>query len=142
MHQHANVDLNSLAILGKDFNWNRPKCPNGCPKMWGHGFVLKSFTNFSDGLFIKRYRCPTCKAVITLTPSGHFKRYQSSIKAIYQAIKVRLKSHKWPEWTTRQRARHWMRKFEAFIFMEFPGYEKSTTQLLEYLYLKNIPFLG
>lgn len=142
MGKHASVDLKIVAIQGKKFNWKRPQCSNGCRKMWGHGFTLRYFSGFSDALFIKKYRCPTCHAVVTMIPDQYWPQFQTSITEIYNAINIRLSSYKWPSWVTRQRAGHWMRKFITFIKMNYNLEEIDFIQKLKELHSKQIPFLG
>ncbi len=144
MYPHATVDLNKVSAQGKNFNWKRPKCPKGCPKMWGHGYILRYYSRYPHCIYIKRYRCPSCGAVVTLTPNEFWEKYQSSIFDIYNAIKIRLTSYKWPPWVTRQRAGHWMRKFLSHLKINY-GLDNEGQELiarLETLYCKKIPFLS
>jgi hypothetical protein len=141
MSKHATVNLQMVSLQGKEYNWKRPNCPNGHPKMWGHGYVARNFEGFPSKIFIKRYRCPTCRAVLILTPTDYYKHYQSTIQDIYDAISIRLKSYRWPPWTTRQRAGHWQKKFLKLVQMDF-SLEDNLIEILERLYSKNICFLG
>ncbi len=142
MLSHIAVDIKNLSVLGKNFKWKRPKCPKGCKKVWGHGFVLRYFSSFKQGVYLKRYRCPTCGTVITMFPIGYWKHQQSSIENIYFAIKARLTSYRWPSWTTRQRAGHWIKKFYSFLIMNFSNDLSNPLQVLEQSYVKKLLFLG
>jgi ribosomal protein S27AE len=141
MLQHEVVDLKNLSVSGKKFKWKRPRCPKGCKKVWVHGYVLRYFSGFKDGIYLKKYRCPTCGTVITMSPIGFWPRYQSSIKMIYEALKSRLTSYRWPSWISRQRGCHWMRKFRAFLRIEYGEYFGDIMTRLENLYVNQVPFL-
>jgi len=124
------------------FKWpNTPKCPNGCKKVWGHGYVLRYFTHFPAGLYLKRWRCPTCKIVILMFPVGYWKGYQTSIENIFIALKNRIKKYCWPSHTSRQRGGHWLRKFISLVRMEYGDDRNNLLAILKKLYSKNIPFL-
>jgi len=107
-----NVKLSEIHSDGKDFKWIRPAlCPR-CkqPKIWGHGFVSRFFNSFTGILFIKRWRCPSCKLIITCRPEEFWRRYQESIDRIFEALEYRIKNLRWPPWTSRQKGGHWMNK--------------------------------
>lgn len=107
----VNIPITDLAKYGKNFQWPRPTCPKCEGKVWGHGFRFRYFSEFSDGLYLKRYRCSNCKVVISLTPIGYWPRFRSPIDLIYSTIHNRLKQLSWPPGVTRQRGGHWLRKF-------------------------------
>jgi hypothetical protein len=113
MLNHNDVDLNQLSTEGKNFKWKRPICPKCSGKVWGHGFVLTFFNGFPDLLFIKRYRCPSksCRKVIIMRPSGFWKKFQTNIEEIFNALVDRLEGLSWPLGVPRQRGGHWLRKF-------------------------------
>ena len=120
MTYHACVDIFLLAIEGKKFKWQKPSsCPDCGHYLWGHGFVGRYFDDFTDKLWIKRYRCPNCKNVITLTPMGHHKFFRFSLSHIFKTLIHRLSSYQWPPWTTRQRAGHWLQKLKRFCHARF-----------------------
>lgn len=135
------IDLKILSTEGKNYKWERPKCPNGCKKVWGHGYVLRYFAHFLAGLYLKRWRCPTCKIVILMFPVGYWKGYQTSIENIFIALKNRIKSYCWPINTSRQRGGHWLRKFISLVRMEYGDDCNDLLAILKNLYSKNIPFL-
>jgi hypothetical protein len=64
------IVLEKLQALGKQFHWKKPECCPECGsiRLWGHGFVLRQFVGFAQGLWMKRYRCPDCHAVHTCRP--------------------------------------------------------------------------
>ena len=109
MIHHCNVSLDDLQQQKKGYPWNRPEeCPRCKGNLWGHGYVLRYFNSHSEGLSIKRWRCPSCRLVITCRPSSHWRRFQESVENIFQALIDRVKCYKWPPWTTRQRGGHWL----------------------------------
>jgi hypothetical protein len=133
---HTPVNFEELAKAGKSFNWNRPSCRNGCPKMWAHGYVSRYFEGFSGNIWLKRYRCRFCKAVVTLFPEGYYARFQSSISEIFTALSHRLQRGRWPPGLPRQRAGHWIAKFIVKAAMDFP--RKDLFWVLRFLYDRGI----
>ncbi|MBF0202499.1 MAG: hypothetical protein HQK66_14565 [Desulfamplus sp.] len=112
-----NVVLKEIFEQGRNFSWAKPeKCP-GCGrwKIWGHGFVQALFDGFSRTLWLKRYRCPDCKCVITMRPTSHFSRFQSSRETIRSALEHRLNHGKWPPNMTPARMRHWLRNLKLQV---------------------------
>lgn len=93
--------------------------------MWGHGFVLAYFEGYWEPLSLRRYRCPACRLVLRLKPSGYFERFQSSVETIRQSIAYRFYHHFWPPGSNRQRQGHWFRSLfkKAKIYLGFSGFE-------------------
>lgn len=131
--------LTELLRNGRYGKWKRPKCENGCPKMWGHGFVSRYYEPLDFAVCLKRWRCPTCGRVVTMLPVDFYRRYRSCVNTIYRALKHRLGHGRWPPRTIRQRAGHWLRKFMAKAQMDFP--DGKLTELLDWLHHKGIPIL-
>jgi len=77
------------------------------------------FEGFTVALWLKRWRCPGCKIVITVRPQGFFSRIQSTTTNIYQALKTKLDSARWPLGLPRQRAGHWLRRFIFFVRINY-----------------------
>ena len=119
MNKHTDADLLELQNLGRAFKWNRPTCKNNCGKVWGHGFVLRHFEPYGF-LWVRRWRCHVCRAVLTARPPGFWRRVQTSAAQIFQTLKHRLCFGFWPVSTKRQRAGHWLRKFSIKSRMDFP----------------------
>jgi hypothetical protein len=115
------VCLKEVSDKGKDFHWIKPSVCPSCysNKFWGHGFLATCFTGFVFKLWLKRYRCNTCKAVITFRPSGFFSRFQSSVNEIAGALSVRLNTSKWPVGLPRQRCGQWLQRFIQFIRVQY-----------------------
>jgi hypothetical protein len=105
------VSIKEIVAKGRDFPWPRPEvCPR-CegPRVWGHGFVAAFFDGFRDEVLLRRYRCPDCRCVLRLRPSGYFKRFQVSIQAIRDCIDYRLSTSRWPKGISHTRQGHWLR---------------------------------
>jgi hypothetical protein len=103
--------VKEIFTLGREYPWPRPQV---CPRceggvVWGHGFVLAYFDGFSEGLFLRRYRCPACGCVLRLRPEGYFSRFQASIDTIRSSLSQRIRYSRWPPSLCRSRQRHWLR---------------------------------
>ena len=86
------VNVKRLVEEGKDFPWPRPEqCPR-CEgqRLWGHGYVQRYFEGWSERIWIKRYRCPDCRAVHTLRPERFYKGFYYSIWTILLSILNRV----------------------------------------------------
>ena len=105
------VILKQLFHLGRLYPWPKPDhCPRcGSHRLWGHGFVAAYFDGFNQPFSLKRYRCPNCKCVLRLRPSGYFKRFQSSILTIRLSILHKTKAGRWLPGLSRSRQCHWLR---------------------------------
>ena len=114
MIYQCNVSFKKLQQEKKEYPWKRPLECSGCQgKVWGHGYVLRYFNSHSEGLYLKRWRCPSCKLILTCRPDSHWRRFQESIKRIFDTLIFRVKHRTWPPWTTRQRGGHWLRIFTS-----------------------------
>lgn len=105
------VVLKDIFEQGKDYPWLRPEnCPCcGHYKLWGHGFTSRFFHGYTDCLFLRCYRCPGCKRVITLRPDTHFSRIRSSKETVRSHLEQRLNDGRWPVSTlSRSCLRHWL----------------------------------
>ena len=107
--------------------------------MWGHGFVARYYAAQPTAVRLRRYRCPSCKTVVTLRPKDFWPRFQTTISSIYEALRHRLVKHTWPPALARQRAGHWLRRFMAKARMDFA--DADPTPLLTWLYQNGIHFL-
>jgi len=107
----AEIDVNQLAALGKEFPWEKPcACPACDGGLWWHGFVLAYLACFDQPLYFRRLLCPKCGAVHRLRPDSHWPRFQSSIDTIIQVIAYRQRSGHWCSNTLRPRQRQWWRR--------------------------------
>ena len=138
------ISMKEVSAAGKSFKWVRPSCCSGCgnSKVWGHGFVRKYFKGFANAVFLKRYRCPNCRKVVTAYPDSHWRRYQSSKLEITSILKQRLDRKAWPRGCIRQRAGHWLRKLTLFLNTHFGMGVCLCSELVAKLYDKDLPFLS
>ena len=130
MIHFCNVSLKRLAQEKKNYPWQRPKeCPNCKERLWGHGYVLRYFNSFPEGVFLRRWQCsnPKCRCLLTCRPAIYWRRYRETITRIFDTLIYRVKHRSWPPWTTRQRGDHWLEKliFHSRLYLLDKG------QLLE-----------
>jgi len=92
-------------------------------RLWGHGFVSAYFDGYWEPLWLRRYRCPLCRLVLRLRPSGYFQRFQASIETIRQSLAHRFYDHLWPPGSNRQRQGHWLRSLfkKAKVYLGLSG---------------------
>lgn len=106
----VSVLLKDILEQGKNYPWERPAACPECShyKVWGHGFTARYFHGFPYCLYLKCYRCPKCRCVITLRPDTHFTRIRSSRETIRSHLEQRLNKGCWPSSTlSRPCLRHW-----------------------------------
>jgi hypothetical protein len=107
----VDIDVNLLASLGKDFSWEKPAgCPNCGERLWWHGFVPAYFACFASAVLLRRLFCPYCRSVHRLRPRLHWRRFQSPISIISQAIAYRHDQGRWRPDLPRARQRQWWRR--------------------------------
>jgi hypothetical protein len=105
------VDLKQILLVGKNYDWPRPKtCPRcGHWRVWGHGYALRYFDDFPMALPMKCYRCPQCGCVATARPTDYFSRIRSRMTIILACLSQRLTQGRWPVLPLpRSRLRHWL----------------------------------
>ena len=108
------VDVNQLAILGKQFLWEKPaSCPKCRERLWWHGFVLAYLTCLAEAVFLRRLFCPHCRSIHRLRPASHWRRFQSSIKTIRETVAHRQEKCRWRPDLPRPRQRQWWRRLKA-----------------------------
>jgi hypothetical protein len=134
--------VKTLSRLGRHYPWQRPeRCPR-CRgvRVWGHGFVPAYFDQAgSECVFLKRYRCPECRAVIRVRPSGYFKRIQASVVAVRQLVMDRLATGRWPPKSNPARQRHWLRALKRQVRAHLGmSYEERLAQGYEELLRRGI----
>ena len=84
--------------------------------MWGHGFVGAYFDEAgSERVLLKRYRCPECRVVIRIRPSGYWRRVQASIAEIRQCLFHRIRKGRWPPRSNPPRQRYWLRALKRQV---------------------------
>ena len=131
------ITIQELSKNGKNHKWGRHFCLACSRFMWGHGYVQRYFSELANGVFVKRYRCPDCNAVVTVRPVDYWQGFRSSIKTMYGALKSKL-SGLWPADCPRQRGGHWLRRFSRYAQMEV---QISLTSFLDACFIKQIRFL-
>jgi len=108
---HFALDVKRLVEEGKDFCWPRPeRCPR-CEgrRLWGHGYVQRYFEGWTEGIWIKRYRCPDCRAVHTCRPWEFYRGFHYSRLSILFALLNRIIHGRWVRCLTRQVQQYWWR---------------------------------
>lgn len=113
-----NACVKKIFLLGKSFPWPRPeRCLRCGGRIWGHGYTTGYFDGFHAPLWLRRYRCPDCSAVIKLKPKGYWPRFQATIETIRCSLSHRLTHHKWLPDLPRSRQRHWLRGLKRQVYI-------------------------
>lgn len=114
---YLSVDLPELLSQGKNYPWPRPaRCPscNGT-RLWSHGYVRRNFDGFDSPLWIKRFRCPDCRSVHTVRPSGYSAFIQASRLVVFLSLLMKiLFGQRLPDVCSR-RQRYWFSTFKRQI---------------------------
>ncbi|CAO0822078.1 hypothetical protein DFAR_2800039 [Desulfarculales bacterium] len=78
--------VKKIMELERRFPWPRPeRCPRcGSVRLWGHGFVPAYFDEAPTAIWLRRFRCPDCRAVIRLRPRGYWSRLPAPVETIRQ----------------------------------------------------------
>lgn len=132
------ICLKDLSEQGKSFKWEAHDCEKCHRRMWGHGYVPRYFAAIVVAVFMKRFRCPGCRAVVTTRPEDYWPGVRSSVSAIHQTLQVRLEQGHFAPGTSRQRAGHWLRKFVCKVQMDFGGWELLAA--LDFCFQKGLSF--
>ena len=132
------INLKTLSTEGKNHKWAPCECEKCDRNMWGHGFVNRYFEGFTQ-IFMKKYRCPDCKTVVTTRPEGFRNYVRSTIKTIYHSLLTRIASGSWPPETTRQRGGHWLCRFVVHAKMSC---ETDLLSFLDRCFEKNVSFFA
>lgn len=100
-----------MAAQGKKYAWTRPeKCPRcGAGRLWGHGYVRRSFAGQDRKVWVKRWRCPECLGVHTMRPKSHWSRFQYSRFVILLCMMSRVVFGMWRWSQERQNQQYWHR---------------------------------
>jgi hypothetical protein len=104
------VNVKLLFAEGIEFAWDKPgDCPKcgGC-RLWGHGFVTRYFEGVDTTyLWVKRWRCPDCKAVHTARPKQFFGRFRYAITTILACLYEKIVRGKWMNCIPFQVQQYW-----------------------------------
>lgn len=106
--------LQNIQLLGREFPWERPGCCPRCGncRLWGHGFVLRYFHGFAEGLWLRRWRCPECRGVHTARPLDYPPGSAYPAHLRNQSILTKLEGGSFLTGIPRQVQQYWMRSFE------------------------------
>jgi hypothetical protein len=130
------ITLHNLSKDGKNHKWPSCTCEKCQRKMWGHGLVGRYLCTWGQ-IYVKRYRCPGCGAVVTARPQGFWPFIRSSIHVVYQALCTRLSCGRWPLATTRQRGGHWLKALGIFARMSC---QNNLLSFLDHCWEKDLYF--
>ena len=133
---HIKITLEELSKIGKNHKWEKHPCEKCHRNMWGHGFVMRYFSEIAQGLHLKRYRCPECSTVVTTRPESHWRGIQSAVLTIYGVLKSKLVGF-WPPGFPRQRGLHWLKRLVRVAKMDN---HESLPLFLEHCFQKQICF--
>ena len=110
------VDIKELVRLKKAYPWEKPPyCPCCRGGLWWHGFVPAYFSISRDEVFLRRLRCPQCGGVHRLRPQTHWRRFQTPIRAIREAIAHRVHTQRWRADQSREGQRQWWRRLGRLV---------------------------
>lgn len=74
--------------------------------------MLRYFDGHAHPLWLKRYRCPECRAVHTARPDTHYRRFWASIRTILTSLYAKATAQRWPSEPSRQRQQYWWKGFQ------------------------------
>ena len=111
---HIRVVLEEIQLLGRRFPWKRPAhCPRcRSRRLWGHGFVLRYFAGIAVGLWLRRWRCPDCKAVHTVRPADYPPGSAYPAELRNRSILTKLDGGVFLPEVPRQNQQYWKKAFE------------------------------
>ena len=133
----SKITVSELSRNGKKHKWDKCECQKCNRNMWGHGFVGRYFSAFSEVIFLKRYRCPGCSSVITTRPDGYWPFIHSSISMIHSSLQARISNGFWPAGFPRQRGGHWLKRFVENAKM---SNQESLLNFLQFCFEKQVRF--
>jgi len=110
---HFRVDVKRLREVGRGYPWPRPaRCPS-CrgARLWGHGYAGRYFEGDAYPVWLKRYRCPDCRAVHILRPASYWARFRYSIRTILRSLGRKIGQDRWLPMPSRQAQQYWWRGF-------------------------------
>jgi ribosomal protein S27AE len=76
-------------------------------RVWGHGYVARYFDGEPERLWMKRWRCPACGAVLTVRPSTHWRRFLCPWWLILASLMQKVLQGRWLSLCGRQRQQYW-----------------------------------
>lgn len=114
------IKLKNIQELGKEFPWKKPRtCPAcGSHRLWGHGFVLRYFYDYYEGLWMKRWHCADCRAVHTVRPSDYTPGIHYRREVQLSSLKAKLNGQPFFTDISRQVQQHWVKIFHRLCRRE------------------------
>lgn len=105
--------------------------------MWGHGYVLRFFHGYHEGIWMKRWRCPECGAVHTARPSEYAAGFQYRIETIYESITRKLTKDSYLTYIPYQIQQYWFKalRFQSAIlnsWIDIHSFFKNSIKNNEY----------
>jgi len=108
------IDLQKIQEHGKKYSWEKPKkCPScNSIRLWGHGYVIRYFYGYIQGIWMKRWRCPDCGAVHTARPCEYPVGFQYPHDIINKSLLTKLEGNPFVLDIPRQNQQYWMKAFK------------------------------
>ena len=80
--------------------------------MWGHGYVARYFDGVGHPVWVKRWRCPDCRAVHTMRPRTHWRGFWATAVTIATVLARKVAGESWVREFSRQRQQYWWRGYQ------------------------------
>ena len=121
------VNLETLLREGTSYPWPRPPCCPRCKegRLWGHGYVSRFFDGLERPLLVKRWRCPSCRAVHTIRPSSHWRGFWATVGLIVSSLQTKIERGRWLATVSRQRQQYWWHRFQRQRHLQGAAVELS-----------------
>jgi hypothetical protein len=87
---------------------------------------------------LKRYRCIDCRAVHTLRPKSHWRRFQATVAGMVQSLRTKIVDNRWVTDFTRQRQQYWLSGFKKQTALHYTCPGCTTFRHLKKLLTQNI----
>lgn len=110
---YLSIKIKQLIEQKKSYPWPKlERCPTcSGSRVWGHGYVLRYFDDYEEGLWLKRYRCVDCGAVHTVRPESHYRGFWASWRTILCSLIEKGIKNRWLKGVSRQRQQYWWKGF-------------------------------
>lgn len=132
---YCEVDVKALFDQGKAYVWPRPGiCPRcSCVRLWGHGYAERYFEGFDEPLWVKRYRCPDCRAVHTCRPHLFMARQRYSVVAVLMSLLQKILQGRWLKCISHQAQLWWYRSVQRWCSQKQIVIVLTVSHLRQYL---------
>ena len=113
----VSCEVKEIFEKGKDYEWSKPEICPCCKasKVWGHGFVGAFFDGYPGFVFLRRWRCASCRCVIRVRPCGYFRRFQAMIEEIRSRLSSRISGGPWLPGMSHSRQGNWLRALRKMV---------------------------